>query len=130
MNVSKHARVEAKGLFRSCRVNGLPDENRVREIVRSAIAARPRGCLAVLRHFYRLLRLDAARRTARVESAAPLSHEFQAAVRTTLTRVYGQALDISFIVKPALLGGLRIKIGSDLYDGNVQARLAALEASF
>jgi len=130
MNVSKHARVEAKALFRSCRVNGLPDENRVREIVRCAIAARPRGCLAVLRQFHRLLRLDAARRTARIESAAPLSLEFQAAVRTALRRVYGPGLDISFIANPALLGGLRIRIGSDLYDGNVQARLAALEASF
>jgi F-type H+-transporting ATPase subunit delta len=34
----------------------------------------------------------------------------------------------AFIVTPALLGGMRIKVGSDVYDGSVRARLAALEA--
>jgi F0F1-type ATP synthase delta subunit len=29
-----------------------------------------------------------------------------------------------------LIGGLRIRVGSDVYDGSIQARLKALEESF
>jgi F0F1-type ATP synthase delta subunit len=29
-----------------------------------------------------------------------------------------------------LIGGLRIQVGSDVYDGSVRARLASLEQSF
>ena len=35
-----------------------------------------------------------------------------------------------FAQNPALIGGMRIKVGSDVYDGSVQARLAALQESF
>ena len=76
------------------------------------------------------MRLDIGRRTARIESPVPLPADLQAEVQGSLTRLYGSALDISFAQNPALLGGLRIKAGSDVYDGSVQARLAALEASF
>ena len=44
--------------------------------------------------------------------------------------VTGIALNLSFGENPALIGGLRIKVGSDVYDGSVQARLAALEETF
>jgi F-type H+-transporting ATPase subunit delta len=37
---------------------------------------------------------------------------------------------MSFIHSPALIGGMRIKVGSDVYDGSVQARLSALEERF
>jgi F-type H+-transporting ATPase subunit delta len=37
-------------------------------------------------------------------------------------------LATSFEHKPELIGGMRIKVGSDVYDGSVKARLAALEA--
>ena len=36
---------------------------------------------------------------------------------------------LSFVLNPALIGGMRIQVGSDVYDGSVQAGLAALEKS-
>ena len=48
--------------------------------------------------------------------------------RAGLARVYGHGLDTSFEINPALIGGMRIRVGSDVYDGSVRARLAALEA--
>ena len=41
-------------------------------------------------------------------------------------RAHGPALQTSFVENPALLGGLRIKVGSDVYDGSVRARLQAI----
>jgi F-type H+-transporting ATPase subunit delta len=74
------------------------------------------------------VRLHRDRRTAVVESAAPLGRDVQDDVRASLVRVYGPTLDTSFTDNPALIGGIRIKVGSDVYDGSVRARLAAIEA--
>jgi len=130
MKISKQARRGAKELFRSCVVNGLLDEGRVRTAVQRVVEAKPRGYLAILSHFQRLVKLDLERRSARVESAVPLSDDLRSRVQAGLTRLYGGGLNFSFAQNPALLGGLRIKVGSDVFDGSVQARLAALEQSF
>jgi F-type H+-transporting ATPase subunit delta len=130
MKTSKLARREAKELFRSCLVNGLLDENRVRQAVAQVLTARPRGFIAILSHFQRLVKLDLERRAAKIESAIPLAEDLKSSVRASLGRVYGPGLNISFSQNPSLLGGMRIKVGSDVYDGSVQARLAALQESF
>ena len=74
------------------------------------------------------MRLERDRHTAVVESAAPLAGSVRDTVQAGLTRVYGRGLETSFGQNPALIGGMRIKVGSDVYDGSVRARLAALEA--
>ena len=130
MKISKQSRREAKELFRSCSVNGLLDEARARQAVQRVLQVKPRGYLAILSHFERLLKLDLDRRTARIESAVPLSQELSAQTKAVLEKTYGPGLNISFGVNPALIGGVRIKVGSDVYDGSVQARLAALQESF
>ena len=130
MKISKQARRDAKELFRSSIVNGVLDENRVRQVVSKVAEAKPRGFIGILTHFHRLVKLEVERRTAKVESAVPLSPEVQADVASRLGKIYGQGLNISFAQNPALLGGLRIKVGSDVYDGSVQARLENLMESF
>ena len=130
MKISKQERRDAKELFRSCRVNGVLDEGRVREVVGKVIAAKPRGYLPILSQFARLVKLDLDRRTALVESAVPLGEPQQASVKANLTQRYGPGLIFSFSQNPSLLGGLRVQVGSDVFDGSVKARLAALEESF
>lgn len=82
----------------------------------------------MLTSFLRLVRLELARRVALVESAAPLPVDVQQLVSAGLTGTYSIGVTAIFTVNPALLGGMRIKVGSDVYDGSVRARLAALEA--
>jgi F-type H+-transporting ATPase subunit delta len=130
MKISKQARRDGKQLFRSCMVNGLLDENRVRQAVAAVIAQKPRGYMSILSQLERLVKLDIERRTAKVESAAVLSPEQQTAVKADLGGKYGAGLNISFVQNPALLGGLRIKVGSDVYDGSVRARLENLRETF
>jgi F-type H+-transporting ATPase subunit delta len=130
MKISKQARRDAKQLFNSCKVNGLLDERRVRQAVIEMIARQPRGFAAILSHFQRLVKLDVERRTAYVESAAGPSEALKAAVTANLARRYGSGLNVTFGVNPDLIGGLRVKVGSDVYDGSVKARLGALEESF
>ena len=130
MKTSKLARREAKQLFRSCLVKGVLDEERVRQAVKRVIELKPRGYIAILSHFQRLVKLEIDRRTAKIESAIKLPQDLQARLQSGLTRLYGSGLKVVFAENPALLAGLRIKVGSDVYDGSVQGRLAALEQSF
>jgi len=130
MKISKQIKRDAKGLLQNCRVNGLLDDQRVRQTVQVVIARKPRGFVGILSHFQRLVKFDLQRRTARVESAVPLTSAQQAEVSSNLARRYGPGLNLSFSQNPALLGGMRIKVGSDVYDGTVQARLNALAETF
>ncbi|HYV27738.1 MAG TPA: F0F1 ATP synthase subunit delta [Candidatus Eisenbacteria bacterium] len=130
MKITKQARRDAKQLFQACKVNGLLDEGRARLSVQAVIAKKPRGYVAILSHFQRLVKIDLERRTARVESAAPLSGAMEASLRASLAQRYGGGLNIAFSQNPALIGGLRVQIGSDVFDGSIQARLNALAESF
>jgi F-type H+-transporting ATPase subunit delta len=130
MKISKQARRDAKQLFHSCVSNGLLDENRVRQAVQAVISRKPRGYVAILSQFQRLVKLDLERRTAKVESAETLGPEQQTALKNNLAAKYGQGLSVSFAQNASLLGGLRIKVGSDVYDGSVRARLEALREAF
>ena len=121
---------EAKQLFRACLVNGLLDEQRVRHAVERVLEAKPRGYMGVLSHFERLVKLELDRRSALIESAVPLRSDLQGGVQGSLSRLYGPGLTFAFRHNPQLLGGMRVRVGSDVYDGSVQARLNALAESF
>jgi len=94
------------------------------------IGSKRRGYLTLAMEFERLVKLELMRHTARVESATPLSPELQATVAADLVRLNGPGISTSFAVSPELIGGMRIKVGSDVYDGSVKAGLSALENSF
>jgi F-type H+-transporting ATPase subunit delta len=130
MKISKQAQHEARQLFRSCQVHGLLDEGRVRQTIALVLAQKPRRYIEILSRLHRLVKLEVERRTARVESPTPLPADLQADVASRLKKIYGEGVELFFDRNPALIGGLRVKVGSDLFDGSVQARLEKLEQSF
>jgi F-type H+-transporting ATPase subunit delta len=130
VKIARQAKRQAKQLFRYCLVNGSLDENRVRSVAQYVISAGRRDSAAVVAHLKRLVKLDLARRTATVESAAPLPPELRADIEAGLTRRYGPGLTTAFAQRAELIGGMRIQVGSDVYDSSVRAALAALEKSF
>jgi F-type H+-transporting ATPase subunit delta len=130
MKISKQAQRDARQLFRSCQVGNLLDENRVRQTVLLLSEKKPRGYVEILSRLHRLVKLDLERRAARVESATPLPTDLQADVTNRIIKIYGDGVNIVFGQNPALLGGLRIQVGSDLYDGSVQTKLNRLAQSF
>jgi F-type H+-transporting ATPase subunit delta len=130
MKTIRQTRREARQLFRLCLVNGRLDDGRTRLVLDRVMEARRRGYQALLSHFRRLVKLEIARYTALVESAVPLPEELRAGVKAGLERTYGPGVTTSFEHNPALIGGMRVKVGSDVYDGSVRAGLAALEKRF
>ena len=130
MKISKQAQRDARQLFRSCQVNSLLDENRVRQTLALLAENKPRGYVEILARLHRLVKLDVEKHAVRIESATLLSPEAQAQVKSRLEGIYGAGLALNFGENPALIGGLRIRVGSDLYDGSVKTRLEKLEQSF
>ncbi len=106
------------------------DENRVRQAVALLLAKKPRGYVEILSRLHRLVKLDLEQHAARVESAVPLPADLQSGRdgpnQKNLRRRRGHFVRQN----PALIGGLRIQVGSDLYDGSVKTRLEKLEAKF
>jgi F-type H+-transporting ATPase subunit delta len=130
MKITKRAKREAKHLYRLCLVKGLLDESRVRQAVQHLLASGKRNCPSILAHFLRLVKVDSARHTAAIESATPLPADLRNVVQTGLTHRYGPGLTVTFAERPELIGGVRIQVGCDVYDGSVRAGLEALEKSF
>jgi F-type H+-transporting ATPase subunit delta len=124
----KKTKREARKLFRVCLVNGALDQGRARKVTRQLAASKQRGAVATLSAFHRLVQLDHDRHSAIVESAAPLDTLVRNELEGDLRRLYGPAIVTSFTENPALLGGVRIKVASDVYDGSIRGRLAVLQA--
>ena len=94
------------------------------------IEQKPRGFFGILQHLHRLVKLDEASRTARVESAVALGQAQQQDVRNNLNRLKGGDVTVEFATNPRLIGGMRVKIGDDVFDGSVKTRLTALSDNF
>jgi F-type H+-transporting ATPase subunit delta len=130
MMTAKQMEREAKRLFHSCLVDGKLDEERARRAIHRVLESKRRGYLSLVRRFERLLKLDYVRHTAKVECAVPLPPDLQASVRTGLEGKYGSQITTFFAKNPLLIGGMRIQVGSDVYDGSVLGGLDALRRSF
>jgi F-type H+-transporting ATPase subunit delta len=128
MKAKRKVKRAARQLFRLCLVNGALDRGRARQVMQRIAVSKRRGALAILSDFQRLVRLDSDRHSALVESATPLLPSMREGIQAGLTRVYGPGLETAFTENATLIGGMRIKVGSDVYDDSVRARLAALEA--
>lgn len=127
MKISKEARRTSRQLFRACIVNGKLDETRARSVVALVTEKKPRGFIGILENFARLIRGEVERQNATVESATPLSDDMRYQLKAGLTKKYGREITLEYQVVPELLGGIRVKVGSDVWDGSVKARLEALK---
>ena len=130
MKGTKQSRRLAKQLFKSCQVDDRLNADRVRKAVSLLIEQKPRGYFGILQNLQRLVKLDEASRSARVESAVALGQAQQQDVRNSLKRLKGGDVTVVFATNPGLIGGMRVKIGDDVYDGSVKTRLASLSESF
>lgn len=129
MKISKEARRTSRQLFRACMVEGKLDESRVRTVVSGVASSKPRGYIGMLDAFARLVANEVSRQRALVESASALTPATQTELQASLSKKYGRQLTLDFSVNPELLGGIRVKVGSDVWDGSVKARLEGLAAS-
>jgi len=130
MKISKTAAATARRLFRLCQTGGRFDEAKLRQVVASLVESKPRDYRGVLSALHRLTRLELDRKKVIIESAAELDEPTRQRVVAGLEGQYGAGLEVSYQVTPALLGGLRIRVGNDVFDGSVQGRIDRFASAF
>jgi F-type H+-transporting ATPase subunit delta len=130
MKISKVAASTARRLFGLCQSGGRLDDSKLRTVVSRLIEAKPRDYRAVLAALQKLTRLELEKRAVTVESAVDLDESTRQRVLAGLTKQYGEDLVVQYKTNPALLGGLRIRVGNDVLDGSVKGRLDRLASAF
>ena len=130
MKIDKNSARTARQLFRACvDAEGRLHGDRIKAVIQKLAASKPRGYLAILTAFERLVKLELQKRAATIESAVPLSDGISAQLRSDLQKKYGSDLTFEFRVNPELIGGLRVQVGSHVWDGSVRAKLDTLRAN-
>ena len=127
MKISKEARKLSKRLFNGSFSDGKLDGAKVSAIARTVIDQKPRKYTEILKNYQRLIRVEVAKRHAVIESATELAGDMRNQLLGTLRTKYGADLTTEFKVSPELIGGLRVKIASDVWDGSIRGRLSRLE---
>ena len=127
MKINKETRQLSRELLRSSFVDGRLDGSRVSSIVKALIEKKPRHYIQVIEAYKRLLRLEVEKRTATIETASELAPEAGQQIVANLKRRYGSDLAANFVVNKDLLGGMRIRVGSDVWDSSVRNRLHRLQ---
>ena len=127
MKINKEIRRLSREMLRASFTDGQLDPGRIASLVDSLTARKPRNYINVLKNYKRLLRLELEKRRARIETASEVDPATQSEVITNLKRRYGSDLTTEFVVSPELLGGMRIRVGNDVWDGSVRNRLERLQ---
>jgi F-type H+-transporting ATPase subunit delta len=127
MKISKEIRQLSRQMLRASFTDGQLDRGKIASLVQSLIAKKPRRFLDILQNYKRLLRLEAEKRHAIIESASNLSPQNSSKILAKLKQKYGDDLTADFSVDPTLLGGMRVRVGSDVWDGTVRNRLQQLQ---
>ena len=130
MKINKETRQLSKELLRASFTDGRLDSGRIASLVKSLIEKKPRNYIKVLESYKRLLRLEVEKHTATIESATELAPQAGADLVANLKRKYGSDLAARFVVNKELLGGMRIRVGSDVWDSSVRNRLHRLQQQF
>ena len=127
MKLTKEVRKVSKELFQASFTGNQLDPEKVRGLAAQIVAGKPRHYVDILKNYHRLIRLELDKRHAVIESAAELNQDTSDLVLRDLRSKYGDGLTTDFRVNPDLIGGLRIRVGSDVWDGTVSGRLDRLD---
>ncbi len=130
MKISKDASRSARRIYRLCSPEGRLDEEKLRIAIGKIVEAKPRDYRGILHALHRLVRIDNESRQALIESATELDAASRTRIEKNLNEKYGGGLSFTYKTNPDLLGGVRIRVGNDVWDGSVQSRLTRLAEAF
>ena len=129
MAANKQSQQLARQLFKLSFVDGAISAERVTGVLGYIEKIGPAQPLAVLKAYHRLVATELARNMAVVEHAGAVSDSILQTIATSMTKKYGRPITASTRANPALLAGLRVRVGDDVYESSVSGQLGALAAS-
>lgn len=130
MKSRKEVQRIAKKLFVATMTNRGVDVGVAKQIIAKFSQLKPRGYQALLDAYMRLIRLEVQENRAIVESFASLDEPVKGQITADLRKKYGAQISPEFTTNQALLGGMKVRIGSDVWDGSIKNRLERLSEKF
>jgi F-type H+-transporting ATPase subunit delta len=127
MKLNKEIRRLSRKMLQASFTDGQLDPGRIASLVDSLVTQKPRNYVDVLKNYKRLLRFELEKRHATIETASEVDPAIRSEIEANLKSKYGNDLSTEFHVDPQLLGGMRIRVGSDVWDGSVRNRLERLQ---
>jgi len=127
MKLNKEIRQVSRKMLQASFTDGQLDPGRISALVDSLVTRKPRNYVDALKNYKRLLRLELEKRQATIETASEVDSAVRSEIEANLKSKYGNDLSTEFHVAPELLGGMRIRVGNDVWDGSVRNRLERLQ---
>ena len=119
----------ARQLFKLSIVDGRVSAEQVAGVLEYIERHRPPNTLAVLKAYRRLVAAEVARGQAIVEHAGPIAESVLANVARGMTAKYRRPVTSVARRNDALLAGLRVRVGDDVYESSVAGQLSSLAAA-
>jgi len=129
MRGDKKTKQLARQLFKLSLVDGAVSPEQVAGVLGYIEKTAPRHPLALLKLYHRAISVELAKSRAIVEHAGPLGEATLRQIEATMTQRYARPVTASAQPNPKLLAGLRIRVGSDVYESTVAGQLAALSSA-
>jgi F-type H+-transporting ATPase subunit delta len=99
-------------------------------LARRAVAARERTFGHTIEGYVTLAAAQKNRALATVRVAKPLSSDQRKRLRTALSKQIGREVAMQEVIDPDVLGGMRVEIGDEVFEGTVSDRLEAARRLF
>jgi F-type H+-transporting ATPase subunit delta len=129
MRADKKTKALAKQLFRLSLANGAVSAGQVAGVLGYIEKVAPRHSLTLLKLYHRAIATEFAKSRALVEHAGPVTAATLQSIEAAMTRKYARAVTAIAQPNAKLLAGLRVRVGSDVYESSVSGQLAALSSA-
>jgi F-type H+-transporting ATPase subunit delta len=126
---AKKAQQFARQLFKMSVVDGVVSADRVSGVLAYVEKHRPANPVKVLKAYARYIAHELAKGEAVVEHAGAINAATLSAIAAAMTKKYGRPVTATAKPNAALLAGLRVHVGDDIYESSVAGQLAALSAA-
>jgi F-type H+-transporting ATPase subunit delta len=126
---NKQAQQLARQLFKLTVVDGAVSADRVAGVLAYVEKHAPAHTILVLKAYHRLVAVELAKGEARVEHAGAVAPAALSAIAAAMSKKYGRPVAATSRPNPALLAGLRVRVGDDVYESSVAGQLAAFSLS-
>ncbi len=130
--MASHAKIAqqlARQFFKMSLVDGAVSADRVGGVLAYVEKHGPSNPVMVLKAYQRLIAAEVAKGVALVEHAGAINDAMLAAIAASMTQKYGRKVAATARPNPALLAGIRVHVGDDIYESSVAGQLAALASA-
>ena len=129
MAADKQTKLLAKQLFKLSLVNGVVSPEQVAGVLGWVEKTSPHRPVALLKAYHHRIAIELAKSRAEVEHAGPVTDATLKQIEAAMTKRYQRPVTATAKSNQSLLAGLRVRVGSDIYESSVAGQLASLSAA-